>query len=53
MEEYLEKAYDKHVPAPVREYIASREVPKSARTNRPSRSASSAQMRNNSMDGNP
>lgn len=53
MEEYLEKAYEKHVPAPVREYIASREVPKSARTNRPSRSASSAQMRNNSTDGNP
>jgi hypothetical protein len=53
MEEYLEKAYEKHVPAPVREYIASREVPKPARTNRPSRPASSTPAGNNSPGGNP
>lgn len=39
MQDYLEKAYEKHVPAPVREYIESREPSEPARPNRPFRSA--------------
>jgi len=39
MQDYLEKAYEKHVPAPVREYIESREPSEPARPNRPSRPA--------------
>jgi hypothetical protein len=53
LQDYLEKAYEKHVPAPVREYIESREPSEPARPNRPSRPASSTPAGNNSPGGNP
>lgn len=53
MQDYLEKAYEKHVPPTVREYIESRESAEPERPNRPSRSAPSAPARNNNTGGNP
>jgi len=53
MQDHLEKAYEKHVPPTVREYIESREMAEPTRPSRPSRSAPSAPARNNNADGNP
>lgn len=52
VQDYLEKAYEKHVPAPVREYIESREPAEPERPNRPSRPASPTTAGNNT-GGNP
>lgn len=53
MQDYLEKAYEKHVPPTVREYIESREASEPSRPNRPSRPSSSAQAGNSGTGGNP
>ena len=52
MQEYLEKAYERHVPPTVREYIESRDSAEPERPNRPSRPASSAPVRNSTAGGN-
>ena len=52
MEDFMQKLYEKHVPAPVREYIERREFREPERPNRPSRPASSETVKNNNADGN-
>jgi hypothetical protein len=52
LEDFLQKLYEEHVPAPVREYIESRESPEPERPNRPSCPAPSAPAKNNSAGGN-
>jgi hypothetical protein len=42
LEDFMQKLYEKHVPAPVREYIESRDSEEAAQPKRPSRPSSSA-----------
>jgi len=42
LEDVMQKLYEKHVPAPVREYIESREVEARAKPKKPARPALSA-----------
>ena len=49
LDDVLQKFYEKHVPAPVREYIESRETEEPSKPARPSRPA--AEQKNYSEDG--
>ena len=51
MEDFLQKLYEKHVPAPVRDYIESREPSEPETPRRPSRPAVSARPQNHSASG--
>jgi hypothetical protein len=51
MEDFLQKLYEKHVPAPVRDYIESREPAEPEATRRPSRPAAPARPQNHSASG--
>jgi hypothetical protein len=42
LEDFMQKLYEKHVPAPVRDYIESREPDEPETAGRPSRSAAPA-----------
>lgn len=47
LEDFMQKLYEKHVPAPVRDYIENREPDEPEAPRRPSRPASPAAARNN------
>jgi hypothetical protein len=51
MEDFLQKLYEKHVPAPVRDYIESREPSEPEAPRRPSRPAAPARPQNHSAGG--
>lgn len=46
MEDFMQKLYEKHVPAPVREYIENRDSDEAGAPQRPSRPAAPARPRN-------
>jgi len=52
LEDFMQKLYEKHVPAPVREYIESRDSDEPEVPRRPSRPATSSAQRNNPAGGN-
>jgi len=52
LEDFMQKLYEKHVPAPVREYIESRDSDEPEAPRRPSRPAASSAQRNNPAGGN-
>ena len=52
LDEVMQKLYEKHVPAPVREYIESRDSEEAAQPKRPSRPTTSATQRNSGTGGN-
>lgn len=48
--DFMQKLYEKHVPAPVRDYIESREPDEPEAPRRPSRPASAARPQSRSTD---
>ena len=48
--EVMQKLYEKHVPAPVREYIESRDTEEQEKAKRPTRPSSSAVANNGSSN---
>jgi len=48
LEDFMQKLYEKHVPAPVRDYIENRERDEPQAPRRPSRAASPARPQNSS-----
>lgn len=48
LDEVMHKLYEKHVPAPVREYIESRDAEEAEKLKRPARPSSSAAANNGS-----
>ncbi|ACV62374.1 hypothetical protein Dtox_1510 [Desulfofarcimen acetoxidans DSM 771] len=51
LEDFMQKLYEKHVPAPVRDYIENREQDEPEAPRRPSRPASFARPQSHSAGG--
>jgi len=51
LEDFMQKLYEKHVPAPVREYIENRDSDETEASPRPSRPAAPARPRNPAAGG--
>ena len=51
LEDFMQKLYEKHVPAPVREYIENRESDEPEAPRRPSRPPAPARPQNHSAGG--
>lgn len=51
LEDFMQKLYEKHVPAPVRDYIENREQDEPEAPRRPSRPASPARPQSHSASG--
>lgn len=51
LDDFMQKLYEKHVPAPVREYIENRDSEEPVQPKRPSRSSASLAQKSNSTGG--
>lgn len=51
LDDFMQKLYEKHVPAPVREYIENRDSEEPVQPKRPSRPSASSAQKSNSTGG--
>jgi hypothetical protein len=51
LEDFMQKLYEKHVPAPVRDYIENREPDEPEAPRRPTKPAAVAKLKNQSESG--
>lgn len=51
LDDFMQKLYEKHVPAPVREYIENRDSEEPVQPKRPSRPSASPAQKSNSAGG--